>query len=116
MNTPCHDDNRFISDSAKVLREAAKECDGCPVKYQCLMAGLGEPTGVWGGTVPTDEVRRLARKTYKGKAVCRNGHDVEEHGYPVDNLFPEHNNTPIMGCGVCVDRRRAMTDGLEASA
>lgn len=45
-------------------REAARHCDGCPVKARCLAEALNSETdyGVWGGM--TSRQRRSLRRAY----------------------------------------------------
>jgi WhiB family redox-sensing transcriptional regulator len=46
---------------------AKKVCNKCPVKAECLEAGLGEKYGVWGGT--TDHERRAIRRERRYRAA-----------------------------------------------
>lgn len=36
------------------MRRARAYCDECPVRLECLSAGMDEEHGVWGGTSPTE--------------------------------------------------------------
>lgn len=42
---------------------AKKVCNGCPVKVECLTAGIREPFGVWGGL--SEKERREAHRMNK---------------------------------------------------
>ena len=55
----------------EMTRAALEYCDGCPVKEQCMLAGLtSDPdAGVWGGETPR---QRRTRRTRDGvPADCR---------------------------------------------
>jgi hypothetical protein len=36
----------------RAVRRALAVCWSCPVRAECLQAGMGEEFGVWGGTLP----------------------------------------------------------------
>lgn len=36
------------------VAEAKAICAGCPVRAECLHAGLGEEFGIWGGLTPSE--------------------------------------------------------------
>ena len=105
---PCHNDLRFISDKAAIMRQVAPLCAGCPLLLECWEGHKGEEAGVIAGTLPTDPGRVKAIKAGKAKDVCRNGHPKKLYGTEVDNLSPKHNTHPILGCNRCADISRFM--------
>ena len=48
--------------------EAQKVCRSCPVRAECLEAGIGEIHGIWGGTTPKQ--RRLIRRQRKLRDIA----------------------------------------------
>lgn len=59
------DPDAFFPDSEQPshqVRDAKAVCAGCPVRLECLEAGMGEPFGIWGG-LTSPERRRLRRST-----------------------------------------------------
>lgn len=44
--------------------EAKEICARCPVRSECLLAGLDEPDGIWGGR--TERERRIIRARMRG--------------------------------------------------
>lgn len=105
-NTPCFMDNRFISPVAEVMREAAKECRNCPVWEACRELGLGEPDNVYGGTVPTDPIRRAARKAATSK-TCPQGHPRKDYGVMLEGPGLK----PVPGCVRCAALQLHVTEG-----
>ena len=47
----------FYSSRGTSSAPALKICAGCPVRDECLSAGMHERHGVWGGTTPRHRVR-----------------------------------------------------------
>lgn len=54
----------FQAGFAGLPSEVARICADCPVRGDCLLAGLNEPEGVWGGLsgARRDKVRRMLRR------------------------------------------------------
>lgn len=50
--------NRGESLASHSVRVAKAGCATCPVRRQCLVAGLYESEGVWGGTLPSERAGR----------------------------------------------------------
>lgn len=96
MTTPCYKDTRFIG-TADQMREVASKCFDCPVVQFCGEAGIGELEGVWGGMLPTEEVRRNHRKTNDRNHNCRNGHPKELYRTVVYTA----GGKPVDGCSWC---------------
>lgn len=51
----------FYSEEPDDIELAKSLCAGCPVREECLAAGMSERYGVWGGTTP-EERRALRRR------------------------------------------------------
>lgn len=47
---------------------AKRVCEGCPVKVECLLFGMNEDFGVYGGTVPLE--RKAMREERSGAATA----------------------------------------------
>jgi hypothetical protein len=46
---------------SKQIAIAKMICEGCPVKAKCLMLGMSEEEGIWGGKLPDE---RLASRRF----------------------------------------------------
>jgi len=44
-----------------VVAKAKRICWQCPVRDECLDAGIDEPHGIWGGMTPDERHRRKRR-------------------------------------------------------
>ena len=97
MATPCFKDYRFDG-TAKQMREVAGRCQAeCPVVQLCGEAGIGEPTGIYGGLLPTDPVRVAFRSMRDKKVECANGHAYADYAVQIDSGGPQ----PITACTRC---------------
>lgn len=58
-------------------------CATCPVKLWCIVDGIGEDTGIWGGTLPSE--RRILRQKFGVDSVdgVRNVAPIQAAGYAV---------------------------------
>lgn len=49
------------------VAQAKAVCRGCPVREECLEAGLSEPHGIWGG-LTVAERRKLRHRKHRAAA------------------------------------------------
>lgn len=47
----------FYSEDPEEIDTAKSICEGCPVQKQCLIQGLHEEFGIWGGLTPEERKR-----------------------------------------------------------
>jgi len=52
---------------ARRMEQARAICGSCPVREACLVAGMAEQHGIWGGLSPSER-RVLRRKQRQGAA------------------------------------------------
>lgn len=50
------------------LEQAKRLCATCPVSKACLVAGMAERYGIWGGLTPAER-RALRRRRQRGEAA-----------------------------------------------
>lgn len=55
--------------------EALRVCEGCPVRYECLVWGLDERLGIWGGR--HDRWRRRLRRRMRTEGLGVLAEDAE---------------------------------------
>lgn len=64
--------DRWGAQVQRTIRDTIKTyCDKCPVKPQCLQAGLHEHWGVWGGTTPKERKTIRNQKDLAGLRTMR---------------------------------------------
>lgn len=88
----------FFPDIGESSAKARRVCAKCPVKAECLQYGLGELTGIWGGT--TDKERRVIR---------RNGAPPKKKGVAKCGTYSGHTAHRARGekpCDACEEARR----------
>ncbi|MGY5764954.1 WhiB family transcriptional regulator [Brachybacterium sp. DNPG3] len=57
------DPDAFFPDKGGPIKDAKKICGGCPVREECLEAGItGVEVGIWGGTTERDRQRIRAQR------------------------------------------------------
>lgn len=71
------DPDLFYPETKGPHRAARAVCQACPVRVQCLEAGMDERHGVWGGTSP-QERQELRRR--RGNRPARVWADTADHG------------------------------------
>jgi len=53
------------SSATAAMRQFVQDrCAGCPVKFECLEAGLSNRFGVWGGLLPEERARVAAQRRH----------------------------------------------------
>jgi len=58
----------WFPEAAKSPRDAIRICNTCLVKTMCLVAGMEETAGIWGGTLPAERARMRDEPTSNRKA------------------------------------------------